>query len=1193
MPKRNYGLLDVVAAVRDINQLGVGYRVANLYDIDLKTYLFKLQKKDCPKLTLIMESGVRFHTTKYVREKSPAPSPFSMKLRKYIRTRILYSCQQLGSDRVVDFSFGKGEACYHLILEMYDKGNIILTDYTYEILALLRSHTYDEETKVVVGGIYPVDNLKVVQDSSGNNNDLKPHSSRSIKDVNETLVQEYQKWLLNMKAYYFGTNNNDDTNGDNNNKLKLETKVINTQEIVDNDKNNSKESKNGAKKRSGSGQKKKKNKKKISLLQILLNRNDTSCPYEIAKYGPVIVEHCLLSASIDGRMAITGEWNGLNSDETTKLLFQFESIPLLLQSLKTKVSPVSSPPSDNKDNNNEGIGNNNNNNITTTTAYVTYHTLNGSTSPTKTNLLDNAIGDNNDIKNERIEIYDEFLPILLKQHENKTYKTFPTFNSAVDEFFSKSEAQKAAKRHNMIEAAAKSKLVKMKKEQEDRIQSLKVQEISSIEKAQAIEANYDNIDKARLVVNSAIANGIDWEDLKELVKFEKSRNNPIASLIVQLKLDINTIILDLPGWDDDGNEKKIRVPIDVSMTAYQNARKYYQTKKQLKKKVIKTKEAAESFLSNAEENIQKEMVRAKNKLESTIIRQARKIYWFEKFDWFISSENYLVVLGRDMQQNEQLVKRYMRKGDVYVHADVHGASSCIVRNNDLKKDIPPLTLEEAGHMCMCRSSAWKSRTITSAWWVYHNQVSKTAPSGEYLTTGSFMIRGKKNFLRPSRLEVGYGLLFCVDEEDIQHHVKERVVRGSFGADNDDDDASDGNGNGQNKKHERNNDDNEKNHADKLRRFERKLLRKQQEEEQAIQTAANEAYTESVGNDSNEIDISSIAGIKDIELNVTPDADNASDGKTENMDFETDTKNSVVNEILNRKPGISRYQRKVMRGERKKKKKTKSNVQEINDNDEEEDGDNDDDGDHLLDDLKKSKSRSHKNSNVNVIIKKEKVKTIPRGKKGKLKKIKKKYKDQDEEERRIRMKALGNPMPEPKTESEVNSSIEVDETGDKKESGKSKNNNGKRNNNRVKQSTVKVDDSTPLDLPEEQLRALTATPRAEDTILFCLPVSAPYSTMSKYKYKVKLTPGSQRRGRSCKAVMQYFLQNVKEGTTKREKELIRAVNDAEAIAAMVSDVQINTSKAAKMSKKMNKGKKQKGGGGGGSKKKKNGGKKKKR
>ena len=91
------------------------------------------------------------------------------------------------------------------------------------------------------------------------------------------------------------------------------------------------------------------------------------------------------------------------------------------------------------------------------------------------------------------------------------------------------------------------------------------------------------------------------------------------------------------------------------------------------------------------------------------------------------------------------MKRYLRKGDLYVHADVHGASSCIIRNNDMKRMVPQQTLDEAGHMCMCRSSAWKSRTITSAWWVYKHQVSKTAPSGEYLNTGSFMVRGKKTF----------------------------------------------------------------------------------------------------------------------------------------------------------------------------------------------------------------------------------------------------------------------------------------------------------------------------------------------------------------------------------------------------------------------------------------------------------------
>lgn len=39
---------------------------------------------------------------------------------------------------------------------------------------------------------------------------------------------------------------------------------------------------------------------------------------------------------------------------------------------------------------------------------------------------------------------------------------------------------------------------------------------------------------------------------------------------------------------------------------------------------------------------------------------ARKVFWFEKFHWFVSSENYIVLSGRDAQQNELLVKRYLR-----------------------------------------------------------------------------------------------------------------------------------------------------------------------------------------------------------------------------------------------------------------------------------------------------------------------------------------------------------------------------------------------------------------------------------------------------------------------------------------------------------------------------------------------------
>lgn len=121
---------------------------------------------------------------------------------------------------------------------------------------------------------------------------------------------------------------------------------------------------------------------------------------------------------------------------------------------------------------------------------------------------------------------------------------------------------------------------------------------------------------------------------------------------------------------------------------------------------------------------------------------------------------------------ELLVKRYLRPGDVYVHADIHGASSCIIRSKTkplMGPDGSPMTtispscLQEAGTMTMCRSGAWSAKIVASAWWVHANQVSKTAPSGEYLSTGSFMIYGKKNFLPPQSLEMGFGIVFRLDD----------------------------------------------------------------------------------------------------------------------------------------------------------------------------------------------------------------------------------------------------------------------------------------------------------------------------------------------------------------------------------------------------------------------------------------------
>lgn len=74
-------------------------------------------------------------------------------------------------------------------------------------------------------------------------------------------------------------------------------------------------------------------------------------------------------------------------------------------------------------------------------------------------------------------------------------------------------------------------------------------------------------------------------------------------------------------------------------------------------------------------------------------QQVRKPYWFERFNWFISSENYLVLSGRDMQQNELLVKRHLRRGDLYVHADLHGASTTLIKNH--APDLPGACLLSA------------------------------------------------------------------------------------------------------------------------------------------------------------------------------------------------------------------------------------------------------------------------------------------------------------------------------------------------------------------------------------------------------------------------------------------------------------------------------------------------------------------
>ena len=57
-------------------------RVNQIYDIDSKTYLIRLQKTD-EKCILLLESGMRIHTTAFEWPKNVAPSGFSMKVLQF------------------------------------------------------------------------------------------------------------------------------------------------------------------------------------------------------------------------------------------------------------------------------------------------------------------------------------------------------------------------------------------------------------------------------------------------------------------------------------------------------------------------------------------------------------------------------------------------------------------------------------------------------------------------------------------------------------------------------------------------------------------------------------------------------------------------------------------------------------------------------------------------------------------------------------------------------------------------------------------------------------------------------------------------------------------------------------------------------------------------------------------------------
>jgi len=82
------------------------------------------------------------------------------------------------------------------------------------------------------------------------------------------------------------------------------------------------------------------------------------------------------------------------------------------------------------------------------------------------------------------------------------------------------------------------------------------------------------------------------------------------------------------------------------------------------------------------------------------------------------------------------------------------------------------TIKEAADFVASYSRAWKETWgIVDVFYVKPSQVSKSPPSGEYLPKGSFIISGKKNFIKNAKTELAIALeLIHIDINNIYIHI---------------------------------------------------------------------------------------------------------------------------------------------------------------------------------------------------------------------------------------------------------------------------------------------------------------------------------------------------------------------------------------------------------------------------------------
>ncbi|MEM2873018.1 MAG: ribosome rescue protein RqcH [Nitrososphaerales archaeon] len=321
-------------------------------------------------------------------------------------------------------------------------------------------------------------------------------------------------------------------------------------------------------------------------------------------------------------------------------------------------------------------------------------------------------------------------PFEFLSYRGKDFKIFSSYLEALDELFN--EEMKTSKYEiNLKPLRQKIEEIEFALQEQRKLKE------SILIKAETLR----NI--AQKISGVAVSQGI--QNLEDMM----SRFSDLE--IDDMKMAGNTLLVSIKG---------LKFEVDRKFSVMAFASQLYNEAKSLEKK-SRAIESAEESLVAEKDALTKKLEEHETVAKSEETKVKREKAWFERYRWFITSDGLLAIGGRDSTSNSAIIRKHMKDNDIVFHADIPGSPFFILKDAGLKME---QSVNETAQAVASYSRAWKEGfTSMDAYWVEPKQVKAQAPSGMYLPKGSFLIEGKKNYIKDLEIKIAIGVRQIEDD----------------------------------------------------------------------------------------------------------------------------------------------------------------------------------------------------------------------------------------------------------------------------------------------------------------------------------------------------------------------------------------------------------------------------------------------